>query len=203
MSSRKVHEKEPQHYCLVDGIPGLRLHNGSILPARRCIRDDALLPPCPRRDVDGQTFLILLSSSLWVREHRRQHPLGTSLCDYDDRQTLHPYASQPTQSGAPPRPPAVKGEVLAMRACGCVWLRSRCAPLTAVAASLLERCRLRRNAGLCLTRGMRGVMEGGFPPAPLSHPWTLSWPSQACYWLGMTDAENVLASMKGAGFKEM
>ena len=48
-----------------------------------------------------------------------------------------------------------------MLACGCAWLRSRFAPLTAVAASLFERCRLRRNAGLCLTRGMRGIMEGG------------------------------------------
>ena len=46
-----------------------------------------------------------------------------------------------------------------MLACGCAWLRSRCAPLTAVAASLSERCRLRRNAGLCLTRGMRGYGE--------------------------------------------
>ena len=46
-----------------------------------------------------------------------------------------------------------------MLACGCAWLRSHCAPLTADAVSLLERCRLRRNAGLCLTRGMRG-MEG-------------------------------------------
>ena len=43
-----------------------------------------------------------------------------------------------------------------MLACGCAWLRSRCAPLTAVAASLSGRCRLQRNAGLCLTRGMRG-----------------------------------------------
>ena len=47
-----------------------------------------------------------------------------------------------------------------MLACGCAWLRSRFAPLTAGAASLLERCRLRRNAGLCLTRGMRGVWRG-------------------------------------------
>jgi hypothetical protein len=52
-------------------------------------------------------------------------------------------------------------EVLAMLACGYAWLRSRFAPLTAVAASLLERCRLRRNAGLCLTRGMRGVWRKG------------------------------------------
>ena len=44
-----------------------------------------------------------------------------------------------------------------MLACGCAWLRSRFAPLTAVAASLSGRCRLRRNAGLCLTRGMRGT----------------------------------------------
>jgi hypothetical protein len=46
-----------------------------------------------------------------------------------------------------------------MLTCGCAWLRSRCAPLTAVAASLPERCRLRRNAGLCLTRGMRGLWK--------------------------------------------
>ena len=52
-----------------------------------------------------------------------------------------------------------------MLACGCAWLRSRYAPLTAVAASLDERCRLRRNAGLCLTRGMLGIMEGGHSPA--------------------------------------
>src|SRR4030095_10241883 len=71
----------------------------------------------------------------------------------------HTYVPQPTKSVATPLPPAVKGEVLAMLACGCAWLRSRFAPLTAVAASLPERCRLRRNAGLCLPRGMRG-MEG-------------------------------------------
>jgi hypothetical protein len=46
-----------------------------------------------------------------------------------------------------------------MLACGCAWLRSRFAPLTAVAASLFGRCRLRRNAGLCLTRGMRGFRK--------------------------------------------
>jgi hypothetical protein len=44
-----------------------------------------------------------------------------------------------------------------MLARGCAWLWSRCAPLTAAAASLLERGRHRRNAGLCLTGGMRGV----------------------------------------------
>jgi hypothetical protein len=43
-----------------------------------------------------------------------------------------------------------------MLACGCAWLRSHYAPLTAGAASLPGRCRLRRNAGLCLTRGMEG-----------------------------------------------
>src|SRR5215510_14674499 len=78
------------------------------------------------------------------------------------RMTCRPYiltSPQPTQSVAPPRPLAVKGEVLAMLACGCAWLRSRCAPLTAVAASLSERCRLRRNAGFCLTRGMRGFRK--------------------------------------------
>ena len=48
-----------------------------------------------------------------------------------------------------------------------------------------------------------GMMEGGSPPAPLSHPWTLSRPSKACHWLGMIDTENVLASMKGAECKEM
>ena len=77
------------------------------------------------------------------------------------REAPHPYVPQPTKSVATPLPPAVKGEVLAMLACGCAWLRSRFVPLTAVAASLFERCRLRRNAGLCLTRGMRGIMEGG------------------------------------------
>jgi len=51
-----------------------------------------------------------------------------------------------------------------MLACGCAWPRSRFAPLTVVAASLLGRCRLRRNAGLCLTRGMRvGVWTEGTP----------------------------------------
>src|SRR5438874_46505 len=73
----------------------------------------------------------------------------------------HTYVPQPTRSVATPRPPAVKGMVLAMLAYGCAWLRSRFAPLTAVATLLLGRCRLRRNAGLCLTRGMRGIMEGG------------------------------------------
>jgi hypothetical protein len=81
---------------------------------------------------------------------------------------LHTYASQSTQSVAPPRPPAVKGEVLAMLACGCAWLRSRCAPLTAAAALLPGRCRLRRNAGLCLTRGIRGYERT--PPALLAIP---------------------------------
>ena len=76
---------------------------------------------------------------------------------------LPSYLPQPTRSVATPRPPAVKGWVLAMLACGCAWLRSRCAPLTAVAALLPERCRLRRNAGLCLTRGMRGIIEGEHP----------------------------------------
>jgi hypothetical protein len=56
-----------------------------------------------------------------------------------------------------------------MLACGCAWLRSRFAPLTAVAASLSERCRLRRNAGLCLTRGMR-VFRRGQRPAALAIP---------------------------------
>ena len=75
----------------------------------------------------------------------------------------HSYVPQPTRSVATPRPSAVKGVVRAMLACGCAWLRSRCAPLTAVAASLPGRCRLRRNAGLCLTRGMRGVRREGTP----------------------------------------
>ena len=79
----------------------------------------------------------------------------------------HAYGPQPTKSVATPRPPAVKGEVLAMLACGYAWLRSRFAPLTAVAASLFERCRLRRNAGLCLTRGMRGLWRES-TPLPLS-----------------------------------
>jgi hypothetical protein len=54
-----------------------------------------------------------------------------------------------------------------MLARGCAWLRSRCAPLTAAAASLLGRGRLRRNAGLCLTGGMRGVWRKVIP-APLA-----------------------------------
>ena len=77
------------------------------------------------------------------------------------REAQHPYVPQPTKSVATPRPPSVKGEVLAMLACGCAWLRSRFAPLTAVAASLSGSCRLRRNAGLCLTRGMRGRQREG------------------------------------------
>jgi hypothetical protein len=52
----------PRKYGVVYGITSLRMHNGSILPARVCIRDDDLLPPCPLRYVDGQTFLILLRS---------------------------------------------------------------------------------------------------------------------------------------------
>ena len=56
-----------------------------------------------------------------------------------------------------------------MLACGCAWLRSRCAPLTAVAASLPRRCRLRRNAGLCHTRGMRGY-GGRAAPGRYRHP---------------------------------
>src|SRR2546428_13831642 len=79
----------------------------------------------------------------------------------------HPYVPQPTKSVATPLPPAVKGWVLAMLACGCAWLRSRFAPLTAVVASLLERCRLRRNVDLCLTRGMRGGWREG-TPCPLA-----------------------------------
>ena len=55
-----------------------------------------------------------------------------------------------------------------MLACGCAWLRSRCAPLTAVAASLLKRCRLRRNAGLCLTRGMGAYGGTSLPLSPSS-----------------------------------
>lgn len=90
VSSRKVQERKSRPYGFVDGLTGLRLHNGSILPARRCIRDDDLLPPRPRRDVDGQTFLMLLSSSLWGRAHCRQHPLGTSRCDSDETQTRPP-----------------------------------------------------------------------------------------------------------------
>jgi hypothetical protein len=66
-----------------------------------------------------------------------------------------------------------------MLACGCAWLRSRFAPLTAVAASLLGRCRLRRNAGLCLTRGMRGLWREA-PPAPLAIPDDAE-PSKACH----------------------
>ena len=53
-----------------------------------------------------------------------------------------------------------------MLACGCAWLRSRFAPLTAAAASLSERCRLRRNVGLCLTRGMLGLWRQGTPLPP-------------------------------------
>src|SRR6266446_9662406 len=68
------------------------------------------------------------------------------------------------KSVAPPRPPSVKGKVLAMLACGCAWLRSRFAPLTAAAALLPGSCRLRRNVGLCLTRGMRGCRGDGTRP---------------------------------------
>ena len=62
-----------------------------------------------------------------------------------------------------------------MLACGCAWLRSRFAPLTAAAASLPGRCRLRRNAGLCLTRGMRGLRREALP-CPLAIPDDASSP---------------------------
>ena len=82
--------------------------------------------------------------------HQEKHVRGPA-------QAPRTYVPQPTRSVATPLPPAIKGWVLAMLAFGCAWLRSRFAPLTAVAASLFERCRLRRNAGLCLTRGMLGT----------------------------------------------
>jgi hypothetical protein len=100
-------------------------------------------------------------------KHRGEKQPTPLRCVRCPREGPHPYVPQPTKSVAPPLPPAVKGWVLAMLACGCAWLRSRCAPLTAVAASLFGRCRLRRNVGLCLTRGMRGFMEVGYP-LPLS-----------------------------------
>ena len=53
-----------------------------------------------------------------------------------------------------------------MLAYGCAWLRSRCAPLTAAAASLLGRCRFRRNAGLLSHQRNAGGMEGGHPLPP-------------------------------------
>ena len=70
-----------------------------------------------------------------------------------------------------------------MLAYGCAWLRSRYAPLTAVAASLSERCRLRRNAGLCLTRGMRGYGEEA-NTLPYRHPLTMPRLSKDCYAWG-------------------
>src|SRR5882724_7176154 len=91
-----------------------------------------------------------MGKSISANNLQELHSLTMMTC-----RPLPSYVQQPTQSVAPPRPPAVKGWVLAMLACGCAWLRSRFAPLTAVAAALFERCRLRRNAGLCLTRGMR------------------------------------------------
>src|SRR5436853_2449267 len=79
------------------------------------------------------------------------------------REAPHPYVPQPTKSVATPLPPAVKGWVLAMLACGCAWLRSRFAPLTAVAASPLERCRLREECRSLSHRRNAGGMEGGHP----------------------------------------
>ena len=103
-----------------------------------------------------------MGKSISANNLRELHSLTMMTC-----RPLPSYVPQPTRSVATPRPPAVKGEVLAMLACGCAWLRSRFAPLTAVAASLFARCRLRRNAGLCLTRGMRGLWREG-TPLPLS-----------------------------------
>jgi hypothetical protein len=87
-----------------------------------------------------------------------------------------------------------------MLACGCAWLRSRFAPLTAVAASLLGRCRLRRNAGLCLTRGMWGVTEGG-QPLPLSPSLTMPRPSKACYTWGNDRYQKVVGIHERRGIQ--
>src|SRR4029450_7194342 len=112
-----------------------------------------------------KTALRALLASRWARvevQDARSSRLRYAASAAEEK-APHPYVPQPTKSVATPRPPAVKGEVLAMLACGCAWLRSRFAPLTAVAASLLGRCRLRRNAGLCLTRGMRGLSREAPP----------------------------------------
>src|SRR5438876_8832002 len=103
-----------------------------------------------------------MGKSISTNNLQELHSLTMMTC-----RPLPSYVPQPTKSVATPLPPAVKGWVLAMLACGCAWLRSRFAPLTAVAASLLERCRLRRNVDLCLTRGMRGVWREG-TPCPLA-----------------------------------
>jgi hypothetical protein len=52
-----------------------------------------------------------------------------------------------------------------MLAFGCAWLRSRFAPLTAVAASLSGRCRLRRNAGV-MEGGPRSILLGYYRLTP-------------------------------------
>jgi hypothetical protein len=46
-------------------------------------------------------------------------------------------------------------------------------------------------------------MEAGHPPCPSRRPLTIPKPSKACHWLEMTDAENVLASMKDAVLRGM
>jgi hypothetical protein len=88
----------------VYGIRAHHMHNGSILPAHVCIRDDVLLRPHPQHCIGGQA-------------------LGIDLFVYNEIQVLHTYVPQPTQSVAPPRPLLSRGRSspcspAAARGCG-------------------------------------------------------------------------------------
>ena len=135
-----------------------------------------------------------MGKSISANNLQELHSLTMMTC-----RPLPSYVPQPTRSVAPPRPPAVKGVVLAMLACGCAWLRSRFAPLTAVAALLLGRCRLRRNAGLCLTRGMRGLWREALP-CPSRHPCQCRGPRRLVMLGEGIDTKKLWAPMKDAAY---
>jgi hypothetical protein len=56
--------REPRQYCFVDGIASFRMHNGSILPARVCLQDDAPPPAMsPAWEVSLQRMRVLFHPS--------------------------------------------------------------------------------------------------------------------------------------------
>jgi hypothetical protein len=58
--------REPRQYCFVGGIASFPMHNGSILSARVCLRDEALLPPCPcLRGVGSGGMPVFVSPEEW------------------------------------------------------------------------------------------------------------------------------------------